>query len=212
MNGAQKFAPVKAAFIAIAFYRKINLSSHEPTQSPAVCLVRSAAMRRFGLNSKNRKEPFEWDQVVSFTVAYNDRYQGYCHPVVATMAVVMFGGMCQYDDASGLLWRNVRFDEDGRGFEIFFDKRKHAQYRQGNIVLVASSPLLVICPMRLLRVLKTFTDGLEDQHVFRGFNRRMVAKCPRSTAPGTKKITYDQSLRFLTLWFNNALGVTPAAF
>jgi hypothetical protein len=49
--------------------------------------------------------------------------------VVATMAIVMFGGMCQYDDASGLLWRNVRFEADGSGYELSFDKHKNAQYR-----------------------------------------------------------------------------------
>ena len=58
-NNAKTFAPVKAASAAIAFYQKINLFSHEPTQSPAACLVREAAIRRFGLNPKNRKELFE---------------------------------------------------------------------------------------------------------------------------------------------------------
>jgi hypothetical protein len=66
MNGAKMFAPVKAASAAIAFYQKINLFDHEPTQSPAVCLVRGAAMRKCGLNPQKRKEPFEWEQVVSF--------------------------------------------------------------------------------------------------------------------------------------------------
>ncbi len=103
MNGAKTFAPVKAASAAIAFYQKINLFDHEPTLSPAVCLVRGVAMRKFGLNPKNRKEPFEWDQVVSFVEANGVRHQCYCHLVVATMAVVMFGGMCRNDDASGLL-------------------------------------------------------------------------------------------------------------
>ena len=58
VNGAKTFAPVKAASAAIAFYHKINLFSREPTLTPAVCLVREAAIRRFGLSPKNRKEPF----------------------------------------------------------------------------------------------------------------------------------------------------------
>ena len=41
MNVAKTFAPVKAASTAIAFYQKINLFSHEPTQSSATCLSRS---------------------------------------------------------------------------------------------------------------------------------------------------------------------------
>jgi hypothetical protein len=42
------------------------------------------------------------------------------------MAAIMFGGMCRYDDASGRLWSNIRFEADGSAFEITFDKRKNA--------------------------------------------------------------------------------------
>ncbi len=63
----------------------------------------------------------------------------------------MFRAMCRYDDASGFKWRNIRFVEDGSEFDITFEKRKNAQYRQGNKVLVASYPDSVVCPMRLLR-------------------------------------------------------------
>ncbi len=73
-NAAKTFAPVKAASSAIAFYQKINLFTHEPTQSPAVAIVRSAAMRRLGLNTVNRKEPFQWEQVVRFAEAYGVRH------------------------------------------------------------------------------------------------------------------------------------------
>jgi hypothetical protein len=55
VNGAGTIAPVKAASAAIAFYQKINIFSHGHAQSPAVCIVREAAIRRFGLNAKNRK-------------------------------------------------------------------------------------------------------------------------------------------------------------
>ncbi len=81
MNSAKTFAPVKAASAAIAFFKKTNLFDHELTQSPAACLMRNAAMRKFGLNAKNRKEPFEWDRVVDFAEAYGVRHQGYCHLV-----------------------------------------------------------------------------------------------------------------------------------
>jgi hypothetical protein len=98
---AKSFTPTKAASAAIAFYQKINHFDYKPTQSPAVCVARSAAMRKFGLiNTKNRKDPFEWDQVVDFAVAYGVRHQRYCHLLVATMAVVMFGVMCRYDEVS----------------------------------------------------------------------------------------------------------------
>jgi integrase len=204
--------PVKAASAAIAFYQKINLFSHEPTQSPAVCLVREAAIRRFGLNPKNRKDPFEWAHVVKFAEAYGSRQKGYCHLVVATMAVVMFGGMCRYDDASGLMWSNIRFEEDGSAFEITFDKRKNAQYRQGNKVLVTALPNAAICPVRMLQRLRAYTGGAEGLYVFRGFNGRLVAKSSGSTIPGPTKITYDQFLRYLSQWFSSVMGVSVKAF
>jgi hypothetical protein len=212
MNGAKTFAPVQAASTAIAFYYKITLFDHEPTESPAVCLVRGAAMRKFGLNPKSRKELFEWEQVVSFVEAYGVRHQGYCHLVVATMEIVMFCGICRYEDASGLLWRNARFEEDGSGYELSFDRRKNAQYRQGNKVLVASSPLSAVCPVRLLRELQIYTGGFEDLHIFRGFSGRLVAKSPRTTAPWPKKITYEKFHRFMSLWFNGVMDVSVAAF
>ncbi len=86
-------------------------------------------MRKFGLEANNRKEAFEWNDVVHFAVAYGIRQQDYCHLLVGAMAVLMFGGMCRYDDASGLQWRNVRFLEDRSSCELTFDKRNNAQYR-----------------------------------------------------------------------------------
>jgi hypothetical protein len=212
MNTAKTVAPVKAASAAIAFYQKINLFDHEPTQSPAVCVVRGAAMRKSGLNPKNQKEPFDWGKFVDFAEAYGVRLQGYCHMVVATRTIVMFDGMCRYDDASGFQWRNIRFVEDGSGFEITFDKRKNAQFRQGNKVLVAANPSATICPLKLLRELRIFTGGSKDLFIFRGFNGRLVSKRPGSTAPGPDKITYDQFFRHLGLWLSGIMGVSVAVF
>ena len=90
VNDAKSFAPVKAASAAIAFFQKVNLFEHEPTQCPAACLVRNAAMRKFGLSPKIRKEPFERDNVVLFAEAYGVRQQEYYHLVVASMAIIMF--------------------------------------------------------------------------------------------------------------------------
>ena len=101
---------------------------------------------------------------------------------------------------------------DGSGYEISFDKRKNDQYRQGSKVLVASSPLSTVFPVRLLRELEIYTGGSEDLFIFRGFNGRLVAKSPRMTAPGPKKITYDQYLRYLSLWFSGVMGVSIDAF
>ena len=60
-----------------------------------------------------------------YAEAYGVRQQGYCHLVVASMAVIIFGAMCRYEDASDLKWKNLRFVEDGSRFEITFEKRKN---------------------------------------------------------------------------------------
>jgi hypothetical protein len=128
------------------------------------------------------------------------------------MTVITFGAMCRYDDASGLRWRNIRFVEDGSGFEITFEKKKNAQYWQGNKVVMATCPDAVVCAMRLLLQLRAFTGGAEDLHVFRGFNGRLNAKNPGRTAPGPDKIMYDHMLRFMGLWFSGVLGTSVAPF
>ena len=63
--------------------------------------------------------------------AWSVQNQGYCHLVVATMVVVMFGEMYRYDDASGLLWRNVRFVEDMSGFEILLTSARTRNIAKG---------------------------------------------------------------------------------
>ena len=146
-------------------------------------------MRKSDLNTKNQKEPFEWGKVLDFLEAYGVRHPGYCHSVVATMTVVMFGGMCRYDDASELQWKNIRFVEDGSGFEITFDKRKNAHFRPGNKVLVAANPSATVCPLRLLRELRILTGGSEDLFIFRGLDGRLVSKRPGFAALGPDTIT-----------------------
>jgi hypothetical protein len=154
-------------------------------------------MRQFGLNLKIRKEAFEWDSIVLFAEAYGVRQQGYYHLVVSSVAVIMFWAMCRYDNASCLKWQNTSFVENGSGFEITFEKRKNAPYRQGNKVLVASCHDVVVCPLMLLLKSRAYNGGAEDLHVFRGFNGCLVAKNLRRTAPGPDKIAYDQMLRLL---------------
>ena len=46
--------------------------------------------------------------------------------MVATITIVVFGRMCRYDDESGMLWLNVRFEEDGSGYKRSFVNCKNA--------------------------------------------------------------------------------------
>ncbi len=209
---ANTFAPVKRASAAIAYFQKINLHHHLPTQSPTVGMVRQAATRKLGLTPKGRKEPFQWAQVVTFVLKYGVRNRGYYHLVVASMAEVIFGGMCRYDDVSHLCWRNVKFDPDGSCFHLSFETRKNAEFRQGNRVTVVASTSWDVCPFKLLEMLYVHTGRNEDAFVFRGFNGRLVKKSPERTSPGNACITYAQFSTFLALWFRGVPGIAPAEF
>jgi hypothetical protein len=123
MDTSNTFSVIKTASASIAFFQKINLYNHLPTQSPEACMVRAAAARKFGLAASNVKEPFEWSTLVDFAMAYGIKSQGYCHLVVATMAIVAFGAMCRYSDVSRLHWRNIKFENDNRSIDITFEIR-----------------------------------------------------------------------------------------
>ena len=60
--------------------------------------------------------------------------------------------------------------------------------------------------------MRAYTGGAEDLHVFQGFNGSLVAKNLGRTAPGPDKISYDQMLRFIGLWFSGVLGTSVALF
>ena len=72
--------------------------------APEVCMVRTAAARTLSLSAKRVKEPFLWFQLVDFALIYGNQNQGYYHLVVSTMAILSFGAMCLYSDASRLKW------------------------------------------------------------------------------------------------------------
>jgi hypothetical protein len=110
MDSANSFSTIKSASASIAFFHKINLFTNHPTGAPGAYMVRTATARKFGLSPKRVKEPFLWFQLVDFALLYGIHNQGYCHLVVATMAILSFGAMCRYSDVSQLKWENIHFE------------------------------------------------------------------------------------------------------
>ncbi len=88
MNIANSFSTIKSASASIAFYHKIKLFTNHPIMAPEVCMVRTAAARKFGLTPKRVKEPFTWTNLVDFALLYGINSQGYCHLVVDPMAIL----------------------------------------------------------------------------------------------------------------------------
>ncbi len=91
-------------------------------------MVRTAAARKFGLSGKSVKEPFLWVQLVDFALLYGNQNQGYCHMVVSTMAILLFGAICRYSNVSRLKRKNIKLESDSSCFEITFEIRKNAQF------------------------------------------------------------------------------------
>jgi hypothetical protein len=204
---SRSYAPVKSPSDAIAFYQKVNMFGHLPTRSPAVNMVRQAVAKHFGLGTRNRREPFSWDHVVVFALVQGVNNRGYCHLVVAAMAVVMFGAMCRYDDVIHLRRRNIKLDAGYQCFHIEFEKRKNDQNRKGNRVSVVAAPNGLVCPLKLMRRRMLVTRVNEDDYIFKGFDGRCVITSPERTVPVPNFISYAQFSKYLALWFSASLGL-----
>ncbi len=54
--------------------------------------------------------------------------------------------------------------------------------------------------------------GDEDAFLFKGFNGRYVITNPEKTVPGPTFISYAHFSKYLALWFNASLGLSPRKF
>jgi hypothetical protein len=95
-----------------------------------------------------------------------------------------------------------------RNFEITFEIKKKAQFRQGNNVIVLATKY-VVYPLKPLRALQGVSNPEGEDAIFRGFNGRLVAKNPDKTTPKVMAIWYAQYMRYLSLCFLFILGLTP---
>ena len=129
MDNANSFSTIKSASASIAFFSKSNLFTNDTTMAPEECMTMTVAARKFDLSAKRIKEPFLWFQLVDFSALYGNQNQGYCHLVVATMAILSFGAMCRYSDVSRLKWKNIKLESDSSSFEITFEIREKTQFR-----------------------------------------------------------------------------------
>ena len=119
------------------------------------------------------------------------RQQGYYHLAVASVVVIMFGAMCRYDDASGLRWRNIRFVGDGSGIEISECSGMPTE------VATTVAGLYRWVGRRARRM---------------GVQRASSREEPGKDFAGARANSYDQMLRFVSLWFSGVLGPSVAMF
>lgn len=212
LDTATSYNAIKRSSAAIAFFQRVNLFDHLPTQSPEVCMVRRAAARKFGLAPKNRKKPFQWADILVFATAYCSRDPiPYCHLVVVIFCILSFGAMCRYSDLCGVMPRNISFGPNDSYTVIHFEKRKNDQFRKGSHVTVSAVPGPV-CPVRLLRRVMAATARTADAFVFQNFDGRLTRSRPQDTRPLGTQLSYARYMTYLSSWFGSTLDLSPQAF
>jgi hypothetical protein len=122
------------------------------------------------------------------------------------MAIILFGAMCRCRDVNRLKWSNIRFESYSSSFELSFEKRKNAQFRQENKVIV-SATYEEVCPLNLLRALRSVITPDGDDFIFCRFNGRLVAKNTGKTTPMVIAIKYAQNMRYLLFVLEVFLGL-----
>ena len=78
----------------------------------------------------------------------------------------------------------MQLEPDGNSFHLSFEKRKNAQFKQGNRAAAVAATSGPMCPLKLLEMMRMHTGKSEDAYVFRGFKRRLVKKSPEKISPG----------------------------
>jgi hypothetical protein len=68
----------------------------------------------------------------------------------------------------------VEIEPDGNSFHLTFEKRKNAQCMQENRVGEAATTIGLVCPFKMLEMMRLHTGESEDAFVFRGFTGRLV--------------------------------------
>jgi len=155
------YGVVKAASASIFQAHTLAGFSNTRTDHPIVKAIRSAAMRRLGLQPKNRKEPVSLQLCMQCARRLSATGASLFHHQLAVYIMICFAGFLRYHDATNIFADGVRFYPTH--MEVFIEKRKTLQFRQGDIICIARG-LSEICPVRLLELFFDRT-GLWGKHV-----------------------------------------------
>ena len=172
------YGVVKASSAAIFQAHSLAGFRNTRTDHPVVKAIRSAAMRRLGLHPKRRKEPVSLQLCMQCARRLSTPGESLFHHQLAAYIMVCFAGFLRYNDAANIFVDDIKFYDTH--MEVFIEKRKTLQFRQGDVICIARGTSEV-CPVRLL---ESFFDraGLWGRHV-----------------PAFQQATYLRSSRFY-LW------------
>lgn len=155
------YSVVKAASAAIYQAHRLAGFRDSVTSHHLVAAVREAAKRHLGLRPKNRKDPISMDLCLKCALELSAPGCSLYDLQMATFIMVCFAGFLRYSDASNIFADEIKFYDTH--MEVFIEKRKNLQYRQGEVVCIARGSSLA-CPVYLLEVYLQRT-GLRGRHV-----------------------------------------------
>ena len=121
----------------------------EVVSHPLVSAVCDCAKRTLGLHTKNRKAPFDLNLVAACAIGLLGRRLSLPNLQIATFIMVCFAGFLRFSDAIQIHADDIQFHPDR--MEIFIEKRKTLQFRQGEVIVVARGNSEA-CPVKLMEV------------------------------------------------------------
>jgi hypothetical protein len=125
---------------------------------------------------------------------------------MAAFAVVCWAGFLRYSDQCGVLVRDVVVYDTH--LEVFVASSKNDQWRQGNVVAIATG-VTAACPLALCCRLVREAGLQPDAPLFQGFDGRAAASAASAAVPlNGRPITYAQAKNWLLKGVAKVRGVS----
>ncbi len=132
--------------------------------------------------------------------------------VVVTFCIVSFGGICRFGELAAAKSEDLSFGPGDNSVTVHFSKRKNDKYRHGSKVSIVASGHDLVCPIRLVRTLLTFSSAWAASFLFQGFGGKLVRRNAADTRPSGSALRFSQYRRYLSLWFGSVLDFSPEEF
>jgi hypothetical protein len=169
-------------------------------------MVREVSKRALGTAVVHRKAPLDLQDLQALVDVFAFPGAPVWSVSMAAFAVVCWAGFLRYSDQGGVLVRDaVVYDTH---LEVFVAGSKTDQWRQGNVVAIATGASAA-CPVALcVRLVQE--GGLQpDAPLFQGFDgRAAAAAAPAGAALNGRPITYARARKWLLKAVAKVRGVS----
>lgn len=205
--GASSYACVKRASAAIYHVHRLAglPDATNPTKHAMCKMVRECSKRVLGTAVVQRKDPLGLQDLLALVEVF--AYTG--APVwsvsIAAFAMVCWAGFLRFDDQCGVLVKDVAVYDTH--MEVFVGKAKGDQWRQGNVVAIASG-VTGACPVALCNRLVREGGLAPGAPLFQGFDGRLAARIPAAAHLNGRAITYAQVKNWLLKGVAKVRGIS----